>query len=37
VNGRGGKDELYLAAWMDKNKNMVIDADELERMMLEFK
>jgi len=31
------KGELYLATWMDKNKNQVIDADELERMVLEFK
>jgi len=27
----------YLATWMDKNKNQVIDADELERLVLEFK
>lgn len=27
----------YLATWMDKNKNQVIDADELERMVLDFK
>ncbi len=31
------KGELYLATWMDKNKNQVIDADELERRVLEFK
>jgi len=31
------KSEFYLATWMDKNKNQVIDADELERMVLEFR
>ncbi len=31
------KGERYLATWMAKNKNQVIDADELERMVLEFK
>lgn len=31
------KGELYLATWVNKNKNQVIDAVELERMVLEFK
>lgn len=31
------RSERYLATWMDKNKNMVIDADELGRMVFEFR
>ena len=31
------KGELYLATLVGKNKNMVIDAGELERMVLKFK
>ena len=31
------KQSIYLAAWMDKNKNQVIDDGELERYVLEFR